>query len=312
MPRILLFGSDGQVGHELRRSLAALGTITALNRAQVDLCDVSSVRFAIRNARPDMIVNAAAYTAVDQAEKETGPAIAINAVAPAAMAEEAAALGVPLLHYSSDYVYGGDKWGAYVETDETNARSAYARSKLAGDEAILATGAQALILRTSWVYAARGSNFLRTILRLAREKDTLRVVADQVGAPTSARLLADVSAQVLLHIYSRKKRDDGTEPLRGVFHCAAAGETSWHAYARFIVTKARELEAKLPPERIRELGGPLKLWPEYIEAITTAEYPTPAARPLNSRLDCSRLQEAFGVKLPLWQQDVEQVLEELF
>ncbi len=290
---ILLFGADGQVGWELQRTLSPLGTVLPLARAQVNLADAEAVRAAIRNARPTAIVNAAAYTAVDKAETEADLAFAINAAAPAVMAEEAQAAGIPLVHYSSDYAYDGRKAGRYVESDATNPLSVYARSKLAGDEAILASGAQAVILRTSWVYAARGANFLKTILRLARERDSLRVVADQVGAPTSAVLLADVTAQVLGHLQGGKGGDTG------VFHCTAAGEASWHGYATYIVKEALTL------------GADLKLTPGKIEAIPTEQYPVPAARPKNSRLDCSKLERTLGLQLPPWQVHVARTLKEL-
>jgi dTDP-4-dehydrorhamnose reductase len=292
MAGILLFGADGQVGWELQRSLSVLDAVMPLTRGQVNLADAQAVRAAIRDARPAAIINAAAYTAVDKAETESELAFAINAVAPTVMAEEAMAGGIPLVHYSSDYAYDGRKEGRYVEGDATNPQSVYARSKLAGDEAILSSGAHALILRTSWVYAARGANFLKTILRLARERDSLRVVSDQVGAPTSAELLADVTA----HVLSRMHAEDAP---RGLFHCTAAGEVSWHGFATCIVSHARQL------------GTTLKLAPEKIEAIPTEQYPLPAARPKNSRLDCSKLEHTFSLKLPQWQVHVERTLKEL-
>ncbi len=292
MPAILLFGAEGQVGWELQRSLKPLGQVVPHSRTRTNLTDAAAVRAAIRATRPVAIVNAAAYTAVDKAETESTLAFAINAAAPQAMAEEARAAGIPLLHYSTDYVYEGNKHGAYVETDATNPQSVYARSKLEGDEAVLASGAQGLMLRTSWVYAARGANFLRTILRLAMERDSLRIVADQTGAPTSAELLADVTAQVLLRMLADKA-------LRGVFHCTAAGSTSWHGYAEFIVSVAGKL------------GAELKLTPDRIEAITTEQYPVAAKRPKNSQLDCSKLEKTFGVQFPPWQMHVEKTLNTL-
>lgn len=289
MPGILLFGADGQVGWELQRSLSLHGTVTPLTRAQVNLAEVSAVRAAIRAARPNIIVNAAAYTAVDKAETETALAFAINAAAPEAMATEAKASGIPLVHYSTDYAYDGRKVGPYIEGDATNPQSAYGRSKLAGDEAILASGAQAVILRTSWVFAPRGANFLRTILRLAAERDALRIISDQFGAPTSAELIADVTARVL------------AQPgASGLFHCTAGGETSWHGYATFIVSEARKR------------GASLRATPEKIEAIATEQYPLPAPRPKNSRLDCTKLQGTFGLHLPPWQVHVSRTLKEIF
>lgn len=292
MSTILLFGAEGQVGWELQRSLSVLGTVVPLARAQVDLADSEAVRTTIRKVQPRAIVNAAAYTAVDKAETEREAAFAINAHAPTVMAAEAAAAGIPLIHFSSDYVYDGRKNGRYVESDATNPQSEYARSKLAGDMAVLAAEAQTVVLRTSWVYAARGSNFLRTILKLAGERASLPVVGDQVGAPTSAELLADVTAQILPQLYRDKS-------LRGLFHCAAAGETSWHGYAVFLVRRARAL------------GAALTLSPERIDAITTAQYPRPAARPANSRLDCALLETTFGLRMPDWQLHVERTLTEL-
>lgn len=297
MSVILLFGAEGQVGWELQRSLALHGTVMPLTRAQLDLTNADALRNTIRSAEPTVLVNAAAYTAVDKAESEPDLAFAINATAPGIMAAEARAAGIPLVHYSSDYAYSGTKNGRYVETDDTNPQSVYARSKVAGDEAILASGAQAVILRTSWVFAARGANFLRTMLRLARERDSLRVVADQVGAPTSAELLADVTARALTYISRRKK--DGAPPSPELFHCTAAGETSWHGYTTYIVNEARAL------------GAPLKLDAGNIEAITTEQYPTPAARPRNSRLDCTKLERALDLQLPPWQVHVRRALVEL-
>jgi dTDP-4-dehydrorhamnose reductase len=296
MPGILLFGAEGQVGWELQRSLSVHGPVVPMTRTQVSLADPQALRAAIRNVQPALIVNAAAYTAVDKAESESELAFAINAAAPALMAEEAKAAGIALVHYSSDYTYDGTKSGPYVETDATNPLSVYARSKLAGDEAILASGARAIVLRTSWVYAARGANFLRTILRLASERESLRVVSDQVGAPTSAELLADVTAQLLPHLYG-DRAPANVQP--GVFHCTAAGATSWHGYATFIVSEALKLNATL------------KLAPENIEAIPSEQYPVPAPRPKNSRLDCTKLQQGFGLRLPPWQQHVQRALKEL-
>lgn len=289
MPLILLFGAEGQVGWELQRSLSLFGSVTPLTRAHVNLADVPAVRAAIRAARPAVIVNAAAYTAVDKAETESALAFAVNAAAPEAMAAEAKAAGIRLIHYSTDYAYDGRKAGPYTESDATGPQSAYGRSKLAGDEAILASGAHAVILRTSWVYAARGANFLRTILRLAAERDSLRIVSDQFGAPTSAELLADVTARVV------------AQPgAPGLYHCAPAGETSWHGYATLIVDEARKL------------GANLKAVPERIEKITTEQYPTPAARPKNSRLDCAKLERTFGLHMPPWQVHVSRTLKELY
>lgn len=289
---LLLFGAEGQVGWELQRSLSILGPLLPLTRSEVDLSDPTAVRTAIRAAGPAAIVNAGAYTAVDRAESDVEMAMAVNGQAPAVMAVEARAAGVPLVHFSTDYVYDGDKAEPYAEGDQPAPRSVYGRSKLAGDEAIMASGAEHLILRTSWVFAARGHNFLKTILRLAGERDDLRIVADQVGAPTSAELLADVVAQILPHLLA------GRAP-GGLYHCTAAGETSWFGYARLIVAEALAL------------GIPLAATPEGIAAITTGEYPQPARRPASSRLDCRHLERDFGIGLPPWQFHVKRTLREL-
>lgn len=311
--RILVIGAQGQIARELERAALPSGfVLRTAGRATLDIARRDAVMEAVARERPALVVNAAAYTAVDKAESEPDLAFAINATAPGIMAEEARAAGIPLLHYSSDYAYSGTKEGRYVESDVTNPQSVYARSKVAGDEAVLASGANAVILRTSWVYAARGANFLRTILRLARERDSLRVVADQIGAPTSAELLADVAALILGHINRRKTdlampssaasamatRGAAGSPF-GLFHCTAAGETSWHGYATFIVSEARAL------------GAELKLAPENIEAITTDQYPTPAVRPKNSRLDCAKLERTFGLQLPQWQVHARRALREI-
>jgi len=290
--RFLLFGADGQVGWELRRSLSLLGEVVPVDRARVDLQDERAIRSIIDEVRPEAIINAAAYTAVDKAESEPDLAQAINARAPAVMAEAARGLGIPLVHYSTDYVYDGRKQGAYVEGDATGPLSVYGATKLAGDEAITASGCRHLILRTTWVYAARGHNFIKTILRLAGERDALRIVADQVGAPTSAELIADVTAIALRKLL-------GGEHDGGLYHCAAAGQTSWHGYARYIV------------EQAVACGMDLKATPEAIEPIPTSAYPVPAARPANSVLDCRRLESDFHLALPDWQVHVARTIEEL-
>ncbi|RLJ67600.1 dTDP-4-dehydrorhamnose reductase [Sulfurisoma sediminicola] len=289
---ILLFGAEGQVGWELKRSLSVLGSVLPLTRRDVDLADSAAVRAAICFARPDAIVNAAAYTAVDRAESERALAQSINAVAPAAMALEAKAAGIPLVLFSSDYCYDGTKEAPYVEGDAPNPQSAYGRSKLAGDKAVAASGAEHLILRTSWVFAARGDNFLKSILRLARERDSLRIVDDQVGAPTSAELLADVTAHALRDLLAGRIAS-------GVYHCTAGGATSWHGYARFIVKQAAQA------------GLALATTPERVEPIATEDYPLPAVRPKNSRLDCGKLEAALGLSLPPWQWHVRRTLLEL-
>jgi dTDP-4-dehydrorhamnose reductase len=293
--RILLLGSHGQVGWELRRALACLGELVALDRhtepERGDLAQPDRLVETVRAVRPQVIVNAAGYTAVDRAETETALAFAINAAAPAALAREAAALGAWLLQYSSDYVFDGSGDTPRDEDAPTGPLSAYGRSKVAGEAAIRASGCRHLILRTSWIHAARGDNFPGTVLRLAAERERLSVVVDQIGAPTGADLVADVSAHLLRVLRSRPD-------LGGTYHLAAAGETSRHRYARYVVGWARDQ------------GHPLRLAPEGVVAVPSAAYPTPARRPLNSRLDTRRLRAAFGVELPAWQQGVERMLAE--
>ncbi|CAJ93984.1 dTDP-4-dehydrorhamnose reductase [Cupriavidus necator] len=296
-PTILLTGSNGQVGFELRRSLAPLGRIVALDRSACDLADPAQIRRAIRQSRPDAIVNAAAYTAVDKAETEADLAFAINATAVAVMAEEARRLGTLLVHYSTDYVFDGRKDGLYLETDPVNPLSEYGKSKVAGEESILAAGVASLILRTSWVAGAHGKNFATTILGLARERRELRVAADQHGAPTSASLIADVTAQILARHWLFSNRD--TFPA-GIYHLAASGETTWHAYATEVLRHAASH------------GVVLKIRPEDIQGIPAAEYYSAAApRPANSRLDTTKLRKTFGIHLPSWEEGVRHLLDQI-
>jgi len=290
--KILLFGGSGQLGWELQRSLAPLGQVLVAGR-EVDLAQPQRLADAVRAARPDVIVNAAAYTAVDKAESEPQLAQAVNADAPGVLAREAASLGAWLVHYSSDYVFDGSGDQPRDETAPTAPLSVYGRSKLEGEMGIRASGCRHLILRTSWVYAARGGNFARTMLRLGQERDQLRVIDDQIGAPTGADLLADITA----HALRAAQRD---EALAGIYHAVAAGETSWHRYASFVIDWARER------------GLPLKVAPGGIEAIPTSAYPTPARRPLNSRLSTRKLREAFDLTLPPWQHGVQRMLTEAF
>jgi dTDP-4-dehydrorhamnose reductase len=273
--RILLTGRDGQVGWELQKTLAPLGELTALGLAELDLSDAGRLREAVREANPDVIVNAAAHTAVDKAESERDVAFAVNATAPGVLAEEAKKNGALLVHYSTDYVFDGTKPAPYVEEDEPNPLNVYGASKLAGERAIAASGCRHLILRTSWVYGPRGSNFYFTMLRLARERPELRVVDDQVGAPTSSLEIARATAQLL-------RRD-----ALGLYHMCAAGVTTWCGFARAILARAG-------------VATP-------VVAIGTEDYPMPAKRPLNSRLDCSRLHAAFGVALAPWEEQLSEV-----
>lgn len=284
--KILLTGVNGQVGHALQLALAnqpgLFGELVCLDRSQLDLSNPQAIRDVVQAIQPDLIINPAAYTAVDKAESEPDLAYAINATAPGVLAEEAAKLGARLIHFSTDYVYAGNKAGVYVEDDATAPLSVYGKSKLAGEEAIRTVGLPALIFRTSWVYGAYGKNFLHTVLRLAKEREQLRIVADQAGAPTSSFSIAQAVLQVLV-------RWDGERA--GVYHLVNAGHTTWHGFASAIV----EAYTQLQPVRHWQ---PLKV--TNIEAIATADYPTPAARPANSCLDCTKLNTDFSVQLPDW------------
>lgn len=290
--KILLLGKNGQVGWELSRSLQTLGEVMATGSSDVDLSDAAALADRVRVLKPDVIVNAAAYTAVDKAESEPDRARAINAEAPAVLAREAAALDALLVHYSTDYVFDGSCQLPRDELAATGPLSVYGATKLAGEQAIAASACRHLIFRTSWVYAARGGNFAKTMLRLASERDQLKVVADQIGAPTGADLIADVTAQAI-------RRTLAQPALQGLYHLAAAGETSWFDYACHVL------------EWSRARGQAIKVAPEQIHAIATSEFPLPAKRPLNSRLDTRKLQSAFDVHLPAWQWGVERMLTEV-
>lgn len=294
--KILLFGMNGQVGWELQRSLAPLGELVALDNHSRDFCgdfsDLDGVARTLREVAPDVIVNAAAHTAVDRAESEPELARAINAAAPAVLAREAAALGAWLIHYSTDYVFDGSGEQPWLETDTTAPLNVYGTTKLEGEQSIIQSGCKHLIFRTSWVYGARGNNFARTMLRLAQERERLTVIADQVGAPTGADLLADVTAHA---IRSAQRQPE----LGGLYHLVAGGETSWHGYARFVIESARQA------------GLPIKVVQESIDAVPTSAFPTPAKRPHNSRLDTTKLQQAFGLHLPDWQTGVTRMLTEI-
>ena len=294
-PRFLVTGANGQLGFELQRALSPLGEVTACGRDVCDLSTPDSIRAAVRAAKPDVIFSAGAYTAVDKAESEPDLACAVNASAPGILGEEGAKLGALVIHYSTDYVFDGAKPFAYCEEDATNPLGVYGKTKLEGENALTASGADHLIFRTSWVFGAHGKNFIKTILRLASSRDELRIVADQFGAPTGAAFLADAS----VHIAVRYLRDDRKNFPLGLYHLAAGGETSWHGFARRIIAKATAANLKLQANLDRILP------------IPAAEYPTPAARPANSRLDTSKFRAAFGLHLPDWTHGVDQVLDVL-
>lgn len=294
--KILLLGKDGQVGWELQRSLAPLGELHAWGRGEADFTDPDTLRARVRALRPGVIVNAAAYTAVDRAEGDEAAARLVNAVAPGVLAEEAHAAGAWLLHYSTDYVFDGRKEGAWVETDPTAPLSAYGRTKCEGEERVRAGCARHLILRTSWVFGTRGGNFARTMLRLAKERDMLEVVADQFGAPTGASLLADASALALYRI-SMSGRDADT--YAGTYHVTAGGSTTWHAYACHVLARARER------------GAALNAGPEQVRPIASGDFAAPAARPGNSRLDCGKFCGRFDLALPDWRHHVDRLVDEL-
>ena len=286
MIRILLLGRTGQVGWELNRSLLPLGEVVALSRAEADFSRPESLRQIVRNAGAQIIVNAVAYTAVDKAESEEPAAYLVNADAPAVLAEEANRSNAMLVHYSTDYVFDGTKPEPYAEDDKPNPINAYGRTKLAGEQNIQNSGCRHLILRTSWVYSSRGQNFVKTILRLAQHREELRIVADQVGTPTSARFIADVTSQILRKIQPIDSL--GTDGASGTFHLTPLNSTSWHGFAN----AALEAEKSSPRSSIN--------LPKLIP-ISTAEYPLPAPRPKNSRLNCDKLSAQFGINLPHWE-----------
>ena len=289
LPKILLFGKIGQVGWELRRTLAPMSHLVCVDYPEVDFTRPDAIRTLIRETAPDIVINAAAYTAVDKAETETALAQKINGEAPGVMAEEAKKLGALLVHYSTDYVFDGTKTTPYVETDATNPLSAYGRTKLTGDQAIQAAGGAHLIFRLCWVYGARGNNFLLTMQRLAREREKLRVVRDQVGCPTWSRMIAGTTALVLRQADTAEK----ASALSGIYHLCASGQTSWHGFASAIVDLMPAAEKKC-----RE-----------IEAITAAEYPTPAKRPSYSVMSTAKLERVFGLRLPDWSDSLRLVME---
>ena len=294
--KILLLGKNGQVGWELQRSLAPVGELLALDRHSTDFCgDLSQperLAQTVRDWRPDVIVNAAAHTAVDKAESEPDLALCLNATAPAALAQAAADIGAWLVHYSTDYVFNGQGEQAWQEGHATGPLSVYGQTKLEGEQHITASGCQHLIFRTSWVYAARGGNFAKTMLRLAAERERLTVIDDQHGAPTGADLIADVTAHAIRQALQKPA-------LSGIYHLVASGETSWHGYASHVITQARCVRPDLAL-RVNEIAP-----------VPTSSFPTPAQRPRNSRLHTGKLQQAFGLVLPPWQAGVNRLLTEI-
>ncbi|MCC4114175.1 dTDP-4-dehydrorhamnose reductase [Aromatoleum toluclasticum] len=294
--KLLVTGANGQVGWELARSLMPLGEVVALDRRRCDLSRPETLAALVAELAPDVIVNAAAYTAVDKAESEESLATTINATAPGELARAAKAAGALLVHYSTDYVFDGTKSGPYTEDDPVAPVNAYGRSKLAGEVAIRESGCDHLILRTTWVFAARGGNFVRTMLRLGAEREQLRVVADQHGAPTWARNIADATAHIVAQ--AQRERCEGAF-ASGIFNLASAGETSWHGFAEAIFATARTAL----PERVLKVAS--------VEPIPASAYPTPAARPASSRLSAERLAARFGIVMPHWQNALRRCLEDI-
>jgi dTDP-4-dehydrorhamnose reductase len=292
---ILLTGKNGQVGFELQRALAPLGTVHAVGSADCDLSDAKALRALIQSVKPQLIVNPAAYTAVDRAESDQEKARAVNTVAPGVMGEEAQRLGAAVIHFSTDYVFDGDQTTPYAESDAVGPQSVYGQTKLDGERALAQATPHHVILRTSWVVGAHGGNFAKTMLRLAAEREELKVVADQYGAPTSAALLADVTA----HLARQIQREGATTFPFGTYHLAAGGATSWHEYAQFVIGEAIKA------------GKPIKATPDRVLAIPASAYPTPAKRPQNSRMDTSHIQRTFGLQLPHWQHGVSYILQQI-
>ena len=293
--KILLLGKNGQVGWQLQRALAPLGEIVALERKDAggDLADPQGLAAAVRAAKPQVIVNAAAYTAVDKAESEPQLARLINTEAPAALAREAAASGALLVHYSTDYVFDGSGSAPWQESDATGPLNVYGATKLAGEQAIAASDCAHLTFRTSWVYAAHGDNFIKTMLRLAATRERLTIIDDQKGAPTGAELIADVTAHAISQTLQQPAK-------AGLYHLTAAGEASWFDYAQYVLALARQAR----PQGVKTAAG-------GVQPIASSQYPAAARRPLNSRLDTRRLQAAFGLQMPPWQQGVTRVLREI-
>ena len=295
--KILLLGANGQVGWELRRSLAPLGEIRAYDRHTGNLQKLDDLSRLIRDFSPEAIVNAAAYTSVDKAESELDEAFLINSKAVEFLAKEAKLLNAWFIHYSTDYVFDGLKSGAYIETDTPNPQSVYGQTKYDGEESIKESKVKHLIFRTAWVYSKRGNNFIKTMIQLAKKQDELKVVNDQIGAPTGAELIADVTALCLYQITQYK---NSAHNLSGTYHLTPTGETSWHGFAQFIITEALGLGVKFRTSF------------ENVQAISTSEYPLPAKRPSNSLLDTKKICNTFNVYMPPWQTHVERLFKELY
>jgi dTDP-4-dehydrorhamnose reductase len=291
--KILLTGSNGQVGFELQKKLSLLGEVIATDRDVLDLADPDAIKNFIDQTRPDIIINPGAYTAVDKAESEPDLAFQINTLAPEVLASMAAELDIPLIHFSTDYVFDGLKKGAYVETDKTNPQSVYGKTKCDGEEKIR-KHAKHIILRTSWVFGSHGNNFLKTMLRLMQEKESLNIISDQWGAPASANMLADVTFKIIDTILKNKNFND-----YGTYHLTNEGETNWHGYASLISSEAMKLNLKV------------KCAPDKIQPILTSEYPTAAKRPPNSRLNTDKIKKTFMLELPHWELEVKKVLREV-
>jgi dTDP-4-dehydrorhamnose reductase len=292
-PRILVTGKNGQVGFELQHSLSPLGEVIAVDIEDCDLKNTSAIVDLVERVKPSLIVNPAAYTAVDQAESDLEGAYAINAIAPKVLAAQANLRHIPMIHYSTDYIFDGTKEGCYLEDDPANPQSKYGKTKWQGEKNVRAMCPQHVIIRTSWVFGAHGGNFLKTILQLSQERDKLKIIADQFGAPTSAKRLADNSALIAMRLLNGEVRKFGT------YHLVASGETSWHGYASYVVAFANKLGLKT------------RLSVTDIQPIPSEAYPQPASRPKNSRLSTQKIQNTFGIELPPWTVDVERVLQQL-
>jgi len=304
-PTILLIGTNGQVGRELQKMLPRVGEVTSLDRQQLDLSEPEEIRGAIRKFRPALIVNAAAYTAVDKAESEQALARAINAEAPGVMAQEAEQIGALLVHYSTDYVFDGMKTTPYDENDSTNPQNVYGETKLEGEGAIQESGARHLIFRTEWVYGAEGRNFLLTILRLATQCEELKIVRDQAGAPTSSREIARATTDIVSRIFGPQDGSLSSADVSGIYHMTASGETTWYDFAKAILEEARKIEPSTPWFAAATSGLPLIV--QRVMPIRAIEYPTPARRPAYSVLSNERMGRVFSVRMPDWRTQLRSV-----